>query len=144
MNRRTWLSSLGLSAASSLAAASAAPDSQAAKPTCVLSLESFLVHHPDQMPGLHSYLGRTVLPFLAQVHPGPKMFLEAIVAPHTPQVLFLAAFGSFDEMIQIRGRIAAHPGIRRACADLESANATAVEQAQSQILMVTHDSLRFD
>src|SRR5689334_15737742 len=144
MNRRSWLSSLGVSAAGSLAGFCAASDSPADKRTSVLSLESFKVSHADQMPRLHTYLARTFLPFLAQVHEGPKMFLEAIVAPHTPQVLFLAAFGSFDEMIQIRGRIAAHPGIRRACADLESANATAVEQAQSQILMVTHDSLRFD
>jgi hypothetical protein len=144
MNRRSWLSSLGLSAAGSLAGFSAVTDSQADKRTWVLSLESFRVSHADQMPRLHSYLGRTFLPLLAQVHRGPKMFLEAIVAPHTPQVLFLAAFASFDEMIEIRGKIAAHPGIQRACADLESGDAAAVEQAQSQILMATHDSLRFD
>jgi hypothetical protein len=72
------------------------------------------------------------------------MFLEAIVAPHAPQVLFLAAFASFDEMIEIRGKVASHPDIQRARADLESGDAAAVEQAQSQILMATHDSLRFD
>jgi hypothetical protein len=70
------------------------------------------------------------------------MFLEAIVAPHTPQVLFLSAFASFDEMIDTRGKVAAHPGIQRACADLDSGNA-AIEQAQSQILMATEDSLEF-
>ena len=144
MNRRSWLSSLGVSAAGSLTGFSAVTDSQADKWTWVLSLESFRVSHADQMPRLHSYLGRTFLPLLAQVHRGPKMFLEAIVAPHTPQVLFLAAFASFDEMIEIRGKVAAHPGIQRARADLESGDAAAVEQAQSQILMATHDSLRFD
>jgi NIPSNAP protein len=143
MNRRSWLSSMGLSAAGSLAGFSAVTDSRADKRTWVLSLESFRVSHADQMPRLHSYLGRTFLPLLGQVHRGPKMFLEAIVAPHAPQVLFLTAFASFDEMIEVRGKIASHPGIQRACADLESGDA-AVEQAQSQILMATHDSLRFD
>lgn len=142
MNRRTWLSSLGVSAASSFATASAATDSQAGKATCVLSLESFRVSRADQMPRLHSYLGRTVLPLLAQVHPGPKMFLEAIVAPYTPQVLFLAGFASFDEMIEIRGKMAAHPGIQRARADLD--RAAALEPAQSQVLRATGDSLNFD
>jgi hypothetical protein len=144
MNRRSWLSSLGLSAAGSLAGFSAATDSQADKRTSVLYLESFRVSHADQMPRLHSYLGRTFVPLLAQVHQGPQMFLEAIVAPHTPQVLFLAAFASFDEMIEIRGKVAAHPGIQRSRADLECGDAAAVDHAQSQILMATHDSLRFD
>jgi len=70
------------------------------------------------------------------------MFLEAIVAPHTPQVLFLAGFASFDEMIETRGKLAAHPGMRQACADLTSGDA-GVEQAPSQILMTTQDSLEF-
>jgi NIPSNAP len=144
MNRRSWLSSLGVSAAGSLAGFSAVSDSSADKRTWVLSLESFRVSHADQTPRLHSYLGRTFLPFLAHVHRGPKMFLEAIVAPHTPQVLFLTAFASFDEMIEIRSKVAEHAGIQRARTDLESGNAANLEQAQSQILMATHDSLSFE
>ena len=69
------------------------------------------------------------------------MFLEAIVAPHTPQVLFLSAFASFDEMIETRDKVAAHPAIGRACADLASSDV--VEQAHSQILMAAEDSLEF-
>lgn len=144
MNRRSWLSSLGVSAAGSLAGLSAVKDARADKRTSVLSLESFKVSHADQMPRLHSYLERTFLPFLAQVHGGPKMFLEAVVAPHTPQVLFLAAFDSFDQMIKIRGKVAAQTGMQRGRADLESRDAAALEQTHAQILIATHDSLRFD
>jgi hypothetical protein len=99
------------------------------------------VTHPDQMPRLHAYLERSFLPLLTQVHQGPKMFLEAIVAPHTPQVLFLSAFASFDEMIETRRKFAAHPGIQRARADWESAD---VDPAPAQILMAPYDSLAFD
>ena len=70
------------------------------------------------------------------------MFLEAIVAPHTPQVLFLAGFASLDEMIEIRGKVAAHPDIQRARAGLD--RAAALEPAQSQILLASEHSLNFD
>jgi NIPSNAP len=135
MNRRNWFFSLGVSAAGSLAGLSAVTDSQANKRSWVLSLETFRVSHADQMARLQTYLGGTFLPYLAQVHRGPKMFLEAIVAPHTPQALIVTAFPSFDEMIDIRNKVAAHPGIQRARADMES--------GESQILVTTADSLRF-
>ena len=87
------------------------------------------------MPHLHSYLGGTFLPYLAQIHRGPKMFLDAIVAPHTPQALVLTAFPSFEEMIEVRGKIAAHPDIQRARADRQC--------GEAQILTTSADSLQF-
>jgi hypothetical protein len=135
MNRRTWLSSLGMSAAGSLAALSAVTDSQSNQRSWTLSLESFRVSTADQMARLHSYLSGAFLPYLAQVHQGPKMFLEAIVAPHTPQALVITAFPSFDAMIQIRNKVAAHPGVQQARADLESGD--------SQILVTAADSPQF-
>lgn len=144
MNRRSWLTSFGVSVAGSLPGFSAATDSRAGKRTSVLSLESFRVTRAEQMPRLHSYLERTFLPLLAQVHPGPKMFLEAIVAPHTPQVVFMTGFASFEEMIETRRKLAAHPGLQRARAALESGEAEAMEPAQTQILIATQNSLAFD
>ena len=143
MNRRSLLSWLGVSAAGSLTGLAPVRGFQPNKPTWVLSLESFRVRQVDQMPRLHSYLGGAFLSFFDQIHQGPKMFFEAIVAPHTPQALFLAAFRGFDEMIETRRKLAAHPGIQRARADLESGEVPVVEQAQSQILITTRDSLRF-
>jgi hypothetical protein len=64
------------------------------------------------------------------------MFLDAIVAPHTPQALVLTAFPSFAEMIEIRDKIAADPDIQRARADREC--------GEAQILITSADSLRFD
>jgi hypothetical protein len=63
------------------------------------------------------------------------MFLEAIVAPHTPQALVITAFTSFDEMIEIRNRVAADPGIQRARTILESGDA--------QVLVTAGDSRQF-
>jgi hypothetical protein len=135
MNRRSWLSSLCVSAFGSLAGLSAVTDSRAHKRSWLLSLESFRVGNAEQMARLHAYLGGTFLPSLAQVHHGPKMVLEAIVAPHTPQALVITAFPSFDEMIETRSHVAAHPGIQRARTNLESGD--------SQILVTAGDSLQF-
>src|SRR5579863_905707 len=141
MNRRCLLSALGLSAAGSLTSLAAVTGPRPR--TRVVSLESFRVTHADRMEGLHAYLGGALLPLLDQIHDGPKMFLDAIVAPHTPQALFLAAFSSFDEMLDIRGRIAAHPGIRQARADLESGNLPVIDHVRSQVLTAPDDALRF-
>src|SRR5215831_8384466 len=141
MNRRSLLSWLGVSAAGNLAVLPAVREFPHHKNTWVLSLESFRVRQVGEMPRLHAYLGGAFLSFFDQIHQGPKMFLEAIVAPHTPQALFLAAFRGFDEMIETRRKLAAHPGIQRARADLESGEVPVVEQAQSQILLTTRDSL---
>jgi hypothetical protein len=135
MNRRTLLSTLGISVAGGFAGLSAITNSGSTKQTWVVSLESFRASHADQMPHLHSYLGGTFLPYLTQIHRGPKMFLDAIVAPHTPQALVLTAFPSFAEMIEIRGKIAAHPEIQRARADREC--------DEAQILITSADSFRF-
>jgi len=135
MNRRNWLSSAGAAAAGSLAGFSALADSRADKRSWVLSFESFRVSNAEQMKRLHFYLGDGYLPYLARVHRGPKIVLEAIVAPHTPQVMVVTAFPSFDEMIEIRNKVAAHPGIQRARADLEC--------GESQILVTGADSAQF-
>jgi hypothetical protein len=93
------------------------------------------------MPRLHAYLGGALLPFMNEIHSHPKIFLDAIVAPHMPQAILLAVFSSFDEMLDIRGRIANHPGVRQARADLESANV--LDEVRSQVLIAPQDSLRF-
>ena len=144
MNRRSWLASLGVSVAGSLPAFSAVTGSRAGKAASLLCLESFRVNSGAQMPHLHSYLGRTLLPLLEEVHAGPKMFLEAIMAPHTPQVLFVTEFASFDEMIETRRKLAAHPGLQRARTSLESAGEAPMEPAQTQILMAVGGSVAFD
>jgi len=141
MHRRSLLSWLGASAAGAL---NFYPRAAAAHPqnvTGVVSLESFRVVNADQVPRVHDYIGGTLLPFVSRIHAGPRMSLEAIVAPYTPEVLLLAVFSSFDEMLDIQSRMAAYPGIRQARADLESQYA--IHQVQSQVLTAAPQSLRF-
>jgi hypothetical protein len=139
MDRRSLLSWLGVSAASGFSLSRVA-DAKPESGTRVVSLESFYVADADQMPRLHDYLGSTLLPMVKQIHGGPAICMDAIVAPQIPQVLVFAVFSSFDEMLDIRGRVAAHPRIRQARANLESERS--VYQVQSQVLTAARESLR--
>ena len=77
---------------------------------------------------------------MQQLHHGPRLCLEAIVAPHTPQAIVLAVFSSFDEMLAIRASLAASRGVRQARAELESARI--LEEVRSQVLVVKDAALR--
>lgn len=130
MHRRSLLSWLGVSAAGALNLSAA--DVTSPKGTGVVALESFGVADAGDLPRLHAYLDGALLPVLQEGRGLPAFSLEAIVAPQTPQVLLVAAFSSFDELLEIRGRIAAQPPVRQARAELETAQV--FTEVRSQIL----------
>jgi hypothetical protein len=78
---------------------------------------------------------------MQQLHQGPRLCLEAIVAPQTPQAMVLTMFSSFDEMLEIRASLAASPDVRQARAELESARI--LEEVRSQVLVASETAVRF-
>jgi hypothetical protein len=109
--------------------------------TRVIALESFCISDAAQEPHLHSYIAETLLPCMDRLCSAPKMCLEAVVAPHTPQTLLLTVYSSFNEMLEVRARIASDPRVRRAGAGIESAQV--LDDVRSQVLMVNEESVRF-
>ncbi|HLW54411.1 MAG TPA: NIPSNAP family protein [Candidatus Angelobacter sp.] len=107
----------------------------------VMACESFCVSDSGQVPHLRSYMADTLLPCMDQLGNVPRMCLEAIVAPHTPQTLLLTVYSSFDEMLKMRARIASDPRVRRAWAGIESAQV--LDDVRSQVLIVNKESVRF-
>jgi hypothetical protein len=134
------LSWLGAFAAGTVAPISAIAGTRCQKRVGILSLETLGVAHADQMPRLHAYLEGALLPVLHRIHDGPKLVLEAIIAPRTPQALLLTSFASFEEMLDIRSRVAADSATRQNRADLESV--PVLDHVQSQVLLIHADSLR--
>lgn len=141
MHRRSLLSWLGASAASTFNPLSAITDSQPSEGKRIVALESFLIANENQMARFHAYLSGVLFPFVNEIHRGPGISLEAIVAPHVPQALLLRAFSSFDEMLEIRSRIVSDPRVQQARADLESAHV--LSEVRSQVLIANQESLRF-
>lgn len=144
ISRRSALYWLGVSAggAGALNTFSAfAKNTQPENRTRVIACESFCVTDAAQMQHLRSYIGDTLVPCMDQLRNTPKMCLEAIVAPHTPQTLLLTVYSSFNEMLEERARIASDPRVRRARAGIESAQV--LDDVRSQVLIVSEESVRF-
>jgi hypothetical protein len=109
--------------------------------TRVISFESFCVTNADQLLHLRSYIADTLLPCMDQLSNTPRMCLEAIVAPHTPQTLMLTVYTSFNEMLDVRARIASDTRVRRACAGIESAQV--LDDVRAHALIVSEELVRF-
>ena len=143
ISRRSALYWLGVSAggAGALNAFSAFAKTRPANGTRVISLESFCVTDAAQMTHLRSYIADGLLPCMDQLRNTPRMCLEAIVAPHTPQTLLLTVYSSFNEMLEARTLIASDPRVRRAWAGIESAQV--LDDVRSHVLIVSEESVRF-
>ena len=107
--------------------------------TRVIACEKFRLTDAGQVH-LRSYIADALFPSMEQLHDCPRMSLEAIVAPHTPETLVLAAYSSFDEMREARTRVAGEPRVRRAWAGIEAAQV--LDDVQSHVLIVSEESLR--
>lgn len=143
ISRRSALSWLGVSSAGAgaLNAFPAFAKTRPASGTRVVSLESFCVADAGQVTHLRSYIADALLPCMDQLSNNPKMCLEAVVAPHTPQTLLLAVYPSFNEMLEVRNRIASDPRVRRAWSGIESAQV--LDDVRSNVLIVSEESVRF-
>lgn len=118
-----------------------AKETRTSNGTRVIACESFCVSNADQELHLRSYIAETLLPCMDRSRGIPKMCLEAVVAPHTPQTLLLTMYSSFNEMLEVRDRIASDSRVRRAWAGIESGQV--VNDVRSQVLMVSEESVRF-
>ena len=142
ISRRSALSWLGLSAAGAgaLNAFSAFAKTRPANGKRVISLESFCVTDTSQVTHLRSYIADALLPCMEQLRNSPKMCLEAIVAPHTPQTLLLSVYPGFNEMLEERARIASDPRVSRARKEIETSQVLA--DVRSQVLVASEESVR--
>lgn len=144
ISRRSALYWLGVSAggAGALNTFSAfAKNTRPENETRVIACESFCVTDAGQASHLRSYIADALLPCMEQLRNSPKMCLEAVVAPHTPQTLLLTVYSGFNEMLEERARIASDPRVRRAWAGIESAQA--LDDVRSHVLIVSEESVRF-
>jgi hypothetical protein len=144
ISRRSALYWLGVSAGGTGALNTFSAFAKKMRPgngTHVIACESFRVTDASQVLHLRSYIADTLLPCMDQLRNTPKVCLEAIVAPHTPQTLLLTVYSSFNEMLEVRARIASDPRVRRAWAGIESAQV--LDDVRSHVLIVSEESVRF-
>src|SRR5712692_9056202 len=125
MHRRAFVGVLG-----GLGMASAAAD----KRTRFYALEQFKLKNGTQAPQLNEFFSQALLPALGKIHTGPKLYLEALVAPHVPQLAAIYGFSSLDEMWSIHSKLVADPALGKKMEALENGPEPAFEAMDITLL----------
>jgi hypothetical protein len=125
MQRRTFVGALG-----GLGLAAAATD----KRTGFYLVEHFNLKSGTQLPRLHDFISQALLPALNKVHSGPKIYLEALIAPQLPHLTAIYGYSSLEEMWGVHTKLFADETIGKAVETLESGPGPAFESLDSLIV----------
>jgi hypothetical protein len=68
-------------------------------------LETFQLQQGTQPGRMNEWFRNGLIPRLAKIHPGPVIVLEAQIAPHTPQIMLIIGFSSFEEIGSVRSKV---------------------------------------
>lgn len=83
-------------------------------------LQQYFLRSGSQPGRLHAFLEKGLLAACRRLkEPAPAFILEALVAPHMPQIACLTPFAGLEQWQQTRARLAADEGYRAALAALE-------------------------
>ncbi len=96
-------------------------------------METFYLRTGGQ-PRLHDLLNKWELPALRKVHSGPMIVLESLVAPHMPQIVFIAGFHSLDELWAVHNSVVKNQELQKAFEQSEEVADTMVE-SQANVLL---------
>jgi NIPSNAP len=97
MNRRTFAGALaGLAAARPMWPAP--PQDASSRRTQFYTMDVFQLKQGTQSARIHDWIQNTLLAKMSKIHPGPKIVLESVIAPHNPQILFIVGFSAFEEI----------------------------------------------
>jgi hypothetical protein len=98
------------------------------------SLDFFLLKNGTQPARIHDYLKNTMIPALQRAHAGPVLVLEAVMAPHMPQVAALIGGASFDDLWNINARVSADADFKKGLAAWEKGEEPPYETQNSLVL----------
>lgn len=110
------------------------------KRTRIYALEAFKLKNGTQLPRLHEHFGQTLVPAMSKIHNGPKIFLEALVAPHLPQLAVIYGFASLEEMWGLRTKLVEDTELMKKAEVLEGASEPPFESLDTTLLEATNYS----
>ncbi len=88
----------------------------------VYAMHQFLLENGEQLGRLNAYLKEALLPALRQAAGPGQLVLEAIVAAHQPQVVFLQQFPDVTRWREVSLQLKQDPGLRAATDAWSQAN----------------------
>jgi len=96
-------------------------------------VEHMKLKNGTELPRLHEFFSQTLLPALNRIHTGPKIYLEAMIASHTPQLTVVYGFSSLEEMWGLHTKVMQDEAIAKSMQALE-ASEPAFEALDSSLL----------
>jgi hypothetical protein len=114
MDRRLFLGSLGAFGALSAAA------QPAGGKTRFYTLEQLFLKNGTQAGRLNEFYAKSYLPVLSRYHSGPKIVLDALIAPHMPQMAVILGFESLEQMWASLSKVSADADLLKAMDVLEN------------------------
>ena len=103
----------------------------------VFTLEQYFLKNGSQVQRIHDHLSKAALPALGKVHSGPKIVLEAMVAPHQPQVAVILGFESVEELWSVRSKVINDADLGKAYEAWESHSEQPYEHFSTALLEAT-------
>lgn len=98
-------------------------------------LSQYFLKNGTQGARLAEYLQNGLLPAAARLGvPAPRLILEAVAAPHMPQVLTVTAHSSLAELTECRARLRADSDLAQAAARWESGEEPPYENYAESVL----------
>ncbi|MGD0015400.1 MAG: NIPSNAP family protein [Bryobacteraceae bacterium] len=132
MHRRSFIGALG-----GLGALAAPARPAEEKRTRFYLLEQFFLKNGPQVGREHEFMEKFLLPALSAVHSGPKIYLEAMVAPQMPQLAAIYGFESLDHLWNTHLKMMENAELMKKSAEFESDPEAVLEQQTNTLLEAT-------
>ena len=93
LDRRQFLEGLP-----ALLPAGLAASAEEGRKTRFYVFEQYFLEQGSQPGRIHDFFSKALLPAMERIHKGPKIFLEAVLAPHVPEVAAIIGLESCDQV----------------------------------------------
>jgi hypothetical protein len=105
--------------------------------TRIYLIETYDLKAGTQPARFHEYMSKSALPALSKVHNGPKLVLEALITPHSPQTAVILGFQSVQEFWSVRAKLNEDKELEKAFEDWQTGPEPPFEQQRNVILEAT-------
>jgi len=136
MHRRAFMGALG--GVGMLTGTGSASPAAGEKRTRFYLVQKFDLKQGDQPGRLDEFFSKLLLPALNKVHSGPKIYLDAQIAPHMPQKVAIYGFESLQHFEDVHTKMMGNKEFARAAEEFEKGIEQGAEQ-QTNILLEAAD-----
>jgi hypothetical protein len=94
-------------------------------------LEQYFLEQGTQPARIHEFFSKALVPAMNRVHKGPMIFLEAVMAPHMPQVVAILGVQSIEQVWSVSKALFADKEFTRAFDQWEAGEPPYISAAAS-------------